>query len=109
MDPQRQLEHEQLLVDEAPPGRVDHLLGRRAMDLAEGRADRQQPLGGEEIGWKRFRGEIGGVIECGEDRGTNMRLEDPLGERIDGEPLRSIGPLPLLEPANLRMGELPLP
>ena len=106
---QRQLEHEQLLVDKAPPGRVDHLPARRAMDLAEGRADRQEPLGGEEIGGKGFRGEISGMVERREDCHANVRLEHPFGERIDGEPFRGVGPLPRLEPADFRMGKLPRP
>ena len=78
------------------------------MDLAEGRRDREQPLGGEQIGRKGLRREIGGMVERREDRDADMRLEHPFGERIDGEPLRGIGPLPRLKPADLRMGKLPL-
>ena len=49
------------------------------------------------------------MVERREDRHANMRLEHSFGERIDGEPFRGVGPLPRLEPADLRMGKLPRP
>ena len=107
--PQCQLEHEQLLVDKAATCRGDHSVARGDVDFAECHVDRQQLLAAEEVFGQGLWGEIGGVIERRLHRRPDVRLEDAFSEGIDGQPVGGIGPLPGLEPADLRVGKLPLP
>ena len=105
--PQGQLEHEQLLVDEPPPCRVDHLTARRAVDLAKGPFDRQETLRGEHLLRDRLGADARGVIEGRSHRQPHVRLLHALRERVDGEPVGGMRLLATGKPADFRVGKLP--
>ena len=107
--PEGQLEHEELLIDQPPAGRLDHGLAGGAVNLTQGRLDRQEALLGEHRPRKGLRADAGRVVEGRLDRQPDLRLLDALGQRIDRQPLRCVGRLAPGEPANLRVGKLPAP
>ena len=105
--PQRQLQHEQFLVDEPAAGRVDHALARRTVNLAKGLADGQQRLGCEHVRRKRLGRQVGHVGDRRLHRRPDHRLRHALGERIDGKPVGGVRLLLAREPTDLGMVELP--
>ena len=107
MHPQGELEHEQLLVDEPPPGGVDHLPARRHVDLAERPLDRQQFLRGQHGRRERLGHDAGDMAERGQHRHPHVRLLHALRQGIDGEPVGCVGLLGLTEPPDVGVRKLP--
>ena len=107
VQPQGQLQHEQLLIDKPPLGRLKGLATRRPMQRPDCGSDRQQILGCQHLLRQRLFQTVGRQIKCRLHRHPHVRLLHALGQRIDGQPFDRAGVFFVIKPADLRMRKLP--
>ena len=87
LDGQRQLQHEQLLIDQPPPGAVEALLVVGEMDLRQRLLQRPEVVRLQILLGKDLVEHRHVLLDRAADDLPHLPLRQPFGQRIDGEQL----------------------
>ena len=107
LERQRQLQDQQLLVDESPPGLLEMLAARWGVNFGHGALDGPQVVRCQVVGRKDFVELARAGVEHRAHQAADVMLGQAFGQRVDGQQLPGRRPLVGFDLADPRMGHFP--